>query len=378
MNLKFTETMCTDEQPATRVGMYINETIYGDDMDPFHTPSRRLRTHKFRGRKSPLKSFPSQEFTSTITPLEEGEELLEEKKGSIAGLLLMFMSNIFSTIVGYILKQLYFSTDISPYQFLYLKGTITLLFNVLYAHIMKINVFNVDKMLILPVMGYAVCRSLSLLFGFISLLYIDFSVFTVILYSSPIYTTILGYLFLSEILSKYDIFGVISGFIGISLIVLWGNMGESSSYWPYAYGIIAALFHSLSFICVRTIKIMKEGGINIIILSFYYSLLTSLLGSFQLVYAPHNGIYTFSIYSLWVMLLAAIAGWGNQLTFMKAVQIEKAGRAAAIKYSQVLFAYIVDIFIFKQPIYLKDIFGVIFIVGSNFTIVILKVLLIIT
>ena len=326
----------------------------------------------------------SEKYELPENSCEKIEEVENTKKGSMKGIMLMLISNMFSMTTQSIVKELY-SHNVTPYEFLYLRGTLTVGFNLMYSRCGGLNLLKIERRVLWLLMGRACCGTGCLIFGYISLLYLDISIYTVILYSSPIYTTIIGYFFLAERLSRYDVLGIISGFIGICLIV--SNVSSRKEhkldgayrYFPYAFGILAALCLSGSYLCVRKIKLMSEG-VSVIIFSFYYSFLTSLAGSLHQVFHPDADLKSpgLGIYIYLLMGLAALTGWGAQLTFMQALQTEKAGRSASIKYSQVLFAYLVEIFYFNQKIYFRDVCGAVLIAGSNFTIILLKSMKIIT
>ena len=324
----------------------------------------------------------SQGLDLELSLLEKVIDLGEESKGSMLGLCLMFLSNIFSSLAGAIIKEMY-SYGVTPYEFIYIRGLIMVIFNLIYVLLnTEINLLKISGKVLPTLLLRSLTGCGALLLGLNSLKYLDYSVHTVILNTSPIYVSILGYFFLSETLTKYDIIGIICGFAGICFIVTNNNTNTKETtrefvIWPYLLGIGAALCISLTFFCVRKIKQLSNGEVSVITIGFYFVVISSQVGYISKEYIIVE-TWDFSWRIGGLLLLGSLFGWLSQLCFAQALQLEKAGRSAAIKYSQVLFAYLFDIFYFHHDIYLKDLIGAILIAGSNFTITMLKVFRVIT
>ena len=304
----------------------------------------------------------------------------EENKGSMLGICLMFASNILSSITGALVKETY-TYGVTPYEYMYVRGVMIVLCNLIYAIPAQVNPLNISRDVLPPLILRLIAGCFTLIFVLYSLKYLDYSVHTVIMNMSPICVSILGYFFLSEKLSKYDITGIICGFAGISFIVTNNTETEASTrefvLWPYLPGIGAAVGISLIYFCIKKIKEVSNGEISVIVISFYVGLVNSQTGNIKRLY-----IFEESWTASWriggLLGLGCLCSWLSQICLMQALQIEKAGRAAAIKYSQVLFAYLFEIFYFHQKIYFKDVVGAILIAGSNFTITLLKAFKVIT
>ena len=305
----------------------------------------------------------------------------EENKGSMLGICLMFASNIFSSMSGAFIKETY-TYGVTPYEYLYVRGVMIVLFNLIYAIPSKINLLNISRNVFPLLVLRLIAGICTLVLWLYSLKYLDYSVHTVILNMYPIYVSILGYFFLYEKLSKYDITGIICGFAGICFIVINNNTDTKAStrefvLWPYLPGIGASVGASLIYFTVKKIKQVSNGEISVILISFYVGLVNAQVGNVKKCYLGEES-WALSWRIGGLLSMGCLCSWLQQISMMQALQIEKAGRAAAIKYSEVLFAYLFEIFYFHQKIYFKDVVGAILIAGSNFTIALLKAFKVIT
>ena len=72
------------------------------------------------------------------------------------------------------------------------------------------------------------------------------------------------------------------------------------------------------------------------------------------------------LYSFKLLMIMGLLGWVAQEGVSKALQIEKAGRAASINYLQVVVAFLADIIVFDADIQGTDIIGAFLIVSFTF------------
>jgi len=73
-----------------------------------------------------------------------------------------------------------------------------------------------------------------------------------------------------------------------------------------------------------------------------------------------------------LVILLTSTGFIGQVFLTMAFQLEKAGRIAVITYIQVVNACLADLFVFHMPIYLFQFLGMILIVCSGSTLMLLK------
>lgn len=70
--------------------------------------------------------------------------------------------------------------------------------------------------------------------------------------------------------------------------------------------------------------------------------------------------------------LAGVFEYLGQMTITCALQLEKAGRVAALEYVQVILGFILEIALFKGAVGIAEIIGSILITGSSLTVTLLK------
>ena len=104
---------------------------------------------------------------------------------------------------------------------------------------------------------------------------------TVIFYTSPVHTAILGRIFLKESVSKFDVIAMLLSIGGVILIArpsfLFGSQGHASGsmhMWiPTLVAVIAAI--GAAFATILTRKMCQEVGVRVVI--FYFFLVSLLL-----------------------------------------------------------------------------------------------------
>ena len=302
-----------------------------------------------------------------------------KKGGSIKGVLLMLLSNLCFVISTTLFKEILVMSNLTIFHLMYLKGTFSVILCVIYALLFHINVFYISPNIISPLLlGRGLGGVIFMTFFFFTLQYMDYSILMIIQSSAPIYVAIIGYFYLSEHLSKYDTLGITLSFIGTILIFTTDQTEENHSYKPSFWIYFAALISVFAYaVCILAIRMIRktDGTIETIKISLYATLFRSLFGSFQLeLLSDSDSCNKWGISGeIWVLVILGImSGWISQLTLIQALKTEKAGRAAIIDYSQVVFAYLVSIFYFKERIWLQDVCGGVLIVGSNLLIILFK------
>ncbi|XP_048360814.1 solute carrier family 35 member G1-like [Sphaerodactylus townsendi] len=189
--------------------------------------------------------------------------------------------------------------------------------------------------------------------GAMTLLYYAFQVMpladaTVITFSSPVFTSLLAWIFLKEKYSPWDLLFTLFAITGVLLIArppfLFGSQvaGIEGNYTDHLKGTIAALS---SAICTSsTFVILRKMGISVhYVLSIWYYAVIGLIICIITLFVidswslPHCGKDRF------LLVLIGLLGLGGQIFLTKALQIEKAGPVAIMKTMDVVFAFILQI-----------------------------------
>ncbi|XP_060096807.1 solute carrier family 35 member G1-like [Heteronotia binoei] len=189
--------------------------------------------------------------------------------------------------------------------------------------------------------------------GAMILLYYAFQVMpladaTVITFSSPVFTSLLAWIFLKEKYSPWDLLFTLFTITGVVLIArppfLFGSniAGVEGSYADHLKGAIAAL--SSAMCTASAFVILRKVGLSVhYFLSIWYYAVIGLIVSVIALFVmdvwtlPHCGKDRVLI------ILIGVFGLGGQIFLIKALQIEKAGPVAIMKTMDVVFAFIFQI-----------------------------------
>lgn len=248
--------------------------------------------------------------------------------------------------------------------------------NIFYAKWISLDLLAVPKDQFKPM----VYRSISGLFGnsflFISTQFFPLTFVTTLAYLCPMITAGMGFMFLSETLSVYDVGSIFIAFFGV-LIVVFNPYKDSNSsvtydikWWYYIFPLCNPLFESISSLLMRYL------GQNV-----HCIMAPTFLGVTLGMFVPIFAFFIISIkqiateYNTIVMLyILAIGSFGTiaQIFNSRALQIEKAGRIQGFNYMTIVFMLTADLLIFDIPIQWLDLIGIAAILGSNFFVASLK------
>ena len=155
----------------------------------------------------------------------------------------------------------------------------------------------------------------------------------VIFYTSPVFTAILGRIFLKEFVSKFDVLAMILSIGGVVLIgrptFLFGSIGKNSGskqvWMPTLIAVAAAIGSATSTVLTR--KMSQEVGPRVVV--FYFAAVGSTIGFAGSLISgfkfPECGTYD-SIY----MLAVGGLGYFGQVVRSKSLSMEKASVIALV------------------------------------------------
>lgn len=199
----------------------------------------------------------------------------------------------------------------------------------------------------------------------------------VIFYTSPVYTAILGRIFLKESVSMFDAVAMVLSIGGVVLIgrptFLFGSMGETSSseqvWLPTILSVVAAIF--VAFAIILTRKMSQDVGPRVVV--FYFalvgsvvSLAGSLISGFKY---PDCGTHD----SLYIIMTGA-TGYAGQLIITKALALEKAAIISLVRTIGIAFSFLLQLIALDVVPSGLSIGGAILVLLCNVTIFIKKFL----
>ena len=276
------------------------------------------------------------------------------------------------------------SDHLPSFQIVMFRCILQFSFGVMACHHKGINFLGpVDRRKWLFIRGLVGFVSFSLYYYAMSQLTLADA--TTIFFTAPLYTGLLGFLFLGESVARFDIGCTIMSIVGVVMVVrpafLFGSEPSSNGVGVVdgngtvdaddpsvnigadrAAGVIAAIAGSLSSACVY-IAIRKVGpGVPPLVLVAY-------MGMCGVFFAPFGGIFqTFtwpSEFKIWFfLLLVGIFSFIGQVLFNAGVQREKAGPASMIRNLDVAFSFLWQITIEGIPPDVWSVFGALIISAS--------------
>ncbi|NXW75769.1 S35G1 protein, partial [Hirundo rustica] len=170
---------------------------------------------------------------------------------------------------------------------------------------------------------------------------------TVITFTSPVFTSLLAWIFLKEKYSPWDLLFTLFAITGVILIArppfLFGSRvtGIEGSYSDHLKGTIAALASTLS--AASTIVILRKVGKSVhYFLSIWYYAVIGLIGCVIALFVLNEWRLPYCGRDRVFLILIGLLGLGGQTFLTKALQIEKAGPVAIMRTMDVVFAFILQ------------------------------------
>lgn len=188
---------------------------------------------------------------------------------------------------------------------------------------------------------------------------------TLLQHLNPIFTAVLALLFLKERINLFTIICIVLSLVGLVAMIqptlLLGNLSSIPERLP-GFGIIAALLGAfgsgVAYVIVRRLGPSEDASVIIFYFPFIALPISCILLGADFVLP--NGLD-------WVLLLlVGILTQVGQVGLTKAMQIEKAGKAMAYSYVQVVISAVLGIVLFSEIPTLGTLLGALFIIGGAF------------
>ena len=220
------------------------------------------------------------------------------------------------------------------------RGAVTLVMSWATLRKKKISPWGMDKKL-LALRGFAGFVALNCYYY--SLKHLPLADATVIQYSSPIFTAILAALVLRERMRPWEIFCVTVSFVGVFLVaqppfLFHGQAAQNPT--ALLIAIAGSVTSSVAYVTVRKLRQTDDPAVIV----FYFPLI-----AVPLSIAPMFRDRTMPTPFEWFLLLAiGVTTQMAQVLMTKSLHSEPAGRATAVSYLQVAFAYGWGLFVFGE------------------------------
>jgi drug/metabolite transporter (DMT)-like permease len=203
-----------------------------------------------------------------------------------------------------------------------------------------------------------VVGSIGMVLTFFALKMLPLSEIQSLLFAAPIFVVLLSYPLLKEKVGIYRIAAAMAGFCGILLIV---QPGAISSFAGGMVGIAAAFFHALIMVILRWLGKSEEPFVTV----FYFSLISSVL-----VIPALPFFFTMpSLYSLFLLVMIGVCAFALQICLTKSYIYADATIIAPITYLNMLWALLLDFFVWGFVPGAMVVAGAAIIIISNFVII---------
>jgi drug/metabolite transporter (DMT)-like permease len=200
------------------------------------------------------------------------------------------------------------------------------------------------------------CELAAAIFFVTSIVYASLSISSAILQATPLIVTLASAMFLKQSVSMSQWVFILIGFLGVLLVIQPGRDG----FQPAAlFAVVAVFFLALRDTITRVISV----SIPAVTISFW--------AFFALLLA---GILTIPLFSVFVpvtsddlllLLVAAAAGTGAYLSVVLATRAGDVATVAPFRYTRLIFALGLAIFIFDETVNLLMLAGSATIIGSG-------------
>ena len=192
-------------------------------------------------------------------------------------------------------------------------------------------------------MWRAVLGTAAMLLGFTSLAYLPLPEATAIGFAAPIITVILAALFLGEKIRIYRLAAVLTGLIGV-LIILSPRLSLEQTTTLATIGALAALGSAIlrasALIFTRKL-VVKENTATIV---FYFSSIAAFLGLFTIPFGWTIPPLKETVY----LILSGLFGGFAQILLTNSYRYAPAGVIAPFDYTAMILSLIVGFFLFDE------------------------------
>lgn len=329
--------------------------------------------------------IPDDQESNTWFPFNSNgllpKSVLEHMKQNI-GVYLVMLSQFFNCVMILLCKLILTdpstNTPLHPLQILFIRMVITYIGCILYfTWWEKDSHFPFGpKGIRLLLLSRGVGGFIGVGFQYWSLMYLDLSDTVCITFLAPTMTSLFASVLLREKFTRPEMLGGFIAFAGVVLIAqpvfLFGGVAESSSKGQLIgsiFAFVSTIGTAVAMCSIRKIGFRSHPLFTVSI----YALTTIILSSIGIALLPDIEFRMPSNLSQWVYLtLIGFTGFFMQFLLTAGMQREKASRAIAMNYTQLLYASVFDWIFFNKLPHGLAAFGEIIIVSAVVIIIYFK------
>jgi drug/metabolite transporter (DMT)-like permease len=278
-----------------------------------------------------------------------------DARGAGGGLRYMVASAFFFSVMSLLVKVA--GARIPTFELVFARAFVVAALSWMAIRARRVAVRNAEWRLLLL---RGVLGLVALSCFYYSVVHLPLAEATVIQFTNPVFTAILAAVFLGEALRRKELALALVSLVGVAVIVRPMDLlrGMATGLPPLAVlsAVGGAVFSAGAYVMVRRLR--RHDAMVVV---FYFAAV-SVVGVLPLLptfIAPARGE--------WLLLLGVgVATFGGQITLTIGLQRERAARATAIGYLQIVFAVFWGIVVFAEVPGSWSLVGSIIVVASTF------------
>ncbi len=286
-----------------------------------------------------------------------------EKRKSLRGYLLIFLSGVFWGLGGYLVTQMS-NMGVSALITAFSGHFLALLPLAFYLLVRKgISGLKISKKgLLYSIILGALTKGIFKLANDTAVTLVGVATSSILMYLAPVFTAIMSMVFFKEKLRVYQHFAVILNLIGCILMVSGGNFVELNiSGLGLVLGVLSGFLYALTTIIGK----VATGGDDPETMTFYMLLFSAItMGLFAKPW-EHLELFTNSTFLFWALLNSMSTGLIANLLYLKGLGMNvDASKATIIASGEVIIATLSGVFLLNENINLVGTVGIIIMLGS--------------
>lgn len=286
-----------------------------------------------------------------------------EKRRSIQGYLLIFMSGILWGFGGYLVTQMS-NMGVSSLMTAFTGHFLALLPLFIYLLVKKgMNGLKISKKgLLYSILLGALTKGIFKLANDTAVTLVGVATASILMYLAPVFAAIMSMIFLKEKLRGYQHFALLLNLVGCILMVTGGNFTELNiSGVGLTLGAIAGFLYALNTILGK----VATSGDDSVTMTFYMILFSAItMGIFAKPW-QHLDLFSNSTFLFWAFLNSMCTGLIANLLFLKGLSMNiDASKVTIIASVEVVIATLSGVLLLKEKINLVGIIGIVIMLVS--------------
>ena len=322
---------------------------------------------------------PGQSIVKNITILELHDPPSPPMKSCwdlLKGILIMKLSILFLTVSGIIVKYHYtYNPAVTIYDMVFVRAFSQLIVSYGIVIKNKVNIVDIPDHSWRLILIRAISGTITFFVFNTAIKLISLSKVAFLNNTSPIFATVIAFLFLGESIARSELISLSICILGVAILVQ--PYGESTAeQTENTLGsilvLVSSFFNAINYCLLRMMK-----NIHYAISPFYYGVVGTVV---SLIFIVHQEFQAYGLpsrltsidYTIFAIIgiTSALGAIAKSLAF----QYEKVSTLSVLKYTNLFYSLAADVMLFHSHIYFGEIVGATLIIGSSFIIAVLKYL----